>query len=355
MHIEKYCREAVGHMLKHYSRNAKNYSNLDIDAERTEHNYNLCPHENAFAYYEQRLSEVKCQKRADVKTLCDWVITLPKQKFTDEQEHAFFREAYNFMEKRYGKENVVSAWVHKDEAGQPHLHFSFIPVTFDEKKGIFKVSAKEVITRKDLQKIHGEIESYLSLQLDMPVAMLNGATQEGNKTVEELKRYADMQKALKIDCEALESRLKSEKQALTELYTERERRKQYFLGASPKIPCTERKSILGRSFVEIEKEIWDKHKCDYRNLLGAYQETQDDMEQFKENYRAAIKANTEFYERNKTLTEENQALKNELFRYKKSLNELIHELIERWPQLEFFFEKFRTKKAPIREMPEIER
>ena len=355
MHIEKYCREAVGHMLKHYSRSAQNYSNLDINAERTEHNYNLCPHKNAFAYYEQRLSEVKCQNRADVKTLCDWVITLPKQEFTDEQEHAFFREAYNFMANRYGKENVVSAWVHKDEAGQPHLHFSFIPVTFDEKKGIFKVSAKEVITRKDLQKIHNEIESYLSLQLDMPVAMLNGATQEGNKAVEELKKYSDMQKKLKADCEALESRLKGEKQLLTELYTEREKRKQYFLGASPKIPCAKRKNILGHSFVEVEQETWDKYQLDYRNLLGAYQEAQDDMEQFKETYRAAVKANAEFYEYNKILKEENQTLKNELIRYKKAVNELIHEIIDRWPQLEFFFEKFRTKKAPDREVPEPER
>ena len=37
-----------------------------------------------------------------------------------------------FLDKRYGKENVVCAVVHYDET-TPHLHYAFIPVTFDEK------------------------------------------------------------------------------------------------------------------------------------------------------------------------------------------------------------------------------
>lgn len=30
------------------------------------------------------------------------------------------------------------------------MHFAFIPVIFDRKKGIYKVSAKEVINKKEL-------------------------------------------------------------------------------------------------------------------------------------------------------------------------------------------------------------
>lgn len=41
------------------------------------------------------------------------------------------------MANRYGKENVVSAYVHLDETA-PHIHFSFIPITKDKKKGGFK-------------------------------------------------------------------------------------------------------------------------------------------------------------------------------------------------------------------------
>ena len=48
-------------------------------------------------------------------------------------QNKFFEETKEFLDKRYGKENVVCAVVHYDET-TPHLHYAFIPVTFDEKK-----------------------------------------------------------------------------------------------------------------------------------------------------------------------------------------------------------------------------
>ena len=80
MHVEKFQKSAVGHMLRHYSRSSTNFSNEDIDPMRSGLNYNLAPkrEQRDICYYKERLSQVKCQNRADVKTLCDWVITLPK-------------------------------------------------------------------------------------------------------------------------------------------------------------------------------------------------------------------------------------------------------------------------------------
>lgn len=77
MHVDKFARTAVGHMLKHYSRDAAHFGNEQIDRSRSCFNYNLAPdREKAdIDYYKERLSKVKCQKRADVKTLCDWIIT----------------------------------------------------------------------------------------------------------------------------------------------------------------------------------------------------------------------------------------------------------------------------------------
>ena len=156
MHVDKFARTAVGHMLKHYSRDAAHFGNEQIDRSRSCFNYNLAPdREKAdIDYYKERLSKVKCQKRADVKTLCDWIITLPKVDFTEREEARFFQEAYQFMAKRYGEQNVVSAWVHKDEAGQAHMHFAFIPVCWDKRHEREKVSAKEVLTRNELRSIH---------------------------------------------------------------------------------------------------------------------------------------------------------------------------------------------------------
>lgn len=189
MHVEKFAKSTVGHMLRHYNRMTMNFGNEAIDHLKSDYNYNLAPKRciDDFRYYKQRLSQVKCQNRADVKTLCSWIVTLPKQEFNEEQERKFFQAAYDFMIKRYGAKNVVSAWVHKDEAGQPHMHFAFIPVCVDKKKAIEKVSAKEVITRSDLRVIHKEMAEHMERVFGRDVGVLNGATAGGNKTVTEMK------------------------------------------------------------------------------------------------------------------------------------------------------------------------
>lgn len=201
MHVEKFVKSAVGHMLQHYNRLAVNYGNEAIDCLRSDLNYNLAPKRdvNDFTYYHQRLSQVKCQNRADVKTLCSWIITLPKQDLTEGQERKFFQTAYDFMAKRYGEQNIISAWIHKDEAGQPHLHFAFIPVCIDKKRGIEKVSAKEVLTRNELRVIHKEMSRHMEQVFGRDIGILNGATAGGNKAIAELKA-----KELKADISALE-------------------------------------------------------------------------------------------------------------------------------------------------------
>ena len=188
MHVEKYERSAAGHMLRHYNRTASHMSNKEIDSSRTKQNYNLCLREEPdIEYYKRRLSEVKCQNRKDVKTLCDWIITLPKLKFTEKGERLFFQSAYQELCRRYGEKNVVSAWVHKDEAGQPHMHCCFIPVVIDKRKGIEKVSAKEALTRQELRSIHKDMTDVMKKCFGRDVGILNGSTVGGNRSVAELK------------------------------------------------------------------------------------------------------------------------------------------------------------------------
>ena len=184
MHVEKYEKTAVGHLLKHYDRTAEHIGNKDVERSKSSLNYNLCEREQgAFAYYQKRLSEVKCQNRKDVKTLCDWVITLPQKPFTERGEREFFKVAYKELCRRYGSDNVISAWVHRDEKGQPHMHFCFVPVIFDKKKQEYKVNAKQCINKVELKQVHPEMQEYLENKLQTKVNILNGATAEGNKTI----------------------------------------------------------------------------------------------------------------------------------------------------------------------------
>lgn len=191
-HVEKYKASALGHMLAHYNRSTP--ANKDIDRSRTEQNYNLAPERgDLLKFISARLADgVKVQQRADVIKLCDWVVTMPKD-LPGEKEQAFFANTYDFLVNKYGERNVVCAYVHKDES-TPHMHFAWLPVVKEKKNkkrlGQEKLSAKECITRSDLQKFHQQLQTYLEQKLNCQVKILNEATKDGNKSIADLKKHS---------------------------------------------------------------------------------------------------------------------------------------------------------------------
>ncbi|MBO6309005.1 MAG: plasmid recombination protein [Oribacterium sp.] len=187
MHVEKYNRGVMGHMLGHYDRTHPG-SKSQIDDTKTHLNYNLAAEEQPLPqldFIHQRLTEVKVHKRKDVNVFCDWVVTAPKE-LSEHEYDTFFNETYSFMSKRYGKDNVISAYVHMDES-QPHMHFAFIPVTTDKKKNIPKLCAKEVLTKTELRAIHKDMSQHMERVFGRDIGILNGATALGNVTVDMLR------------------------------------------------------------------------------------------------------------------------------------------------------------------------
>lgn len=218
----KYTKGAMGHLLKHYER-AKDangeyvkFGNQGIDTSRTGQNYNLAPGHDQLDFIHQRLSEVYCMKRKDVNVMCTWVVTAPED-LKPEQEKKFFQESYAFLEAKYGRENVVSSYVHKDEK-TPHMHFCFMPVVPDPKHGGFKISAKECIKRTDLEQFHEELQRHLE-EKGISCSVINEATREGNKAIKELKQgtarktLQKVRKATKEETAILQN-LKAERKAL---------------------------------------------------------------------------------------------------------------------------------------------
>ena len=184
--MQKYTRNALGHMLKHYSR-AKDqdgkyvrFGNQNIDEYFTQSNYNLANREDDLSDYEfikKRTEELNCLKRKDVNVMATWVVTIPQKYlnamgtddfFTEEEEdtyrYKFFKSTYYFLENKYGKDNVVGGFIHLDET-TPYMHFAFIPTVRDNKKQKLKVSAKECLNKKALQKFHPELNAYLNKAL----------------------------------------------------------------------------------------------------------------------------------------------------------------------------------------------
>lgn len=196
-HLEKYTAAATGHMLAHYDRTHSS-STSNIDESRTAMNYDLAEKDQpmpALDFLHKRLGEIKVLKRANVNVMCDWVITAP-ESLTPEELPLFFSECYKFLTERYGKENVITAPVHMDETS-PHIHYAFVPVVTDKKKGIPKLSAKERITRKDLNTFHQDLTKHMTVVFGKNIGILNGATVGGNKTIKQLKQISENIKAFK--------------------------------------------------------------------------------------------------------------------------------------------------------------
>lgn len=212
-HFAKYAKATCGQMLSHYDREKEKIGNENVHRERSYLNYNLAPdhHMSQGAFIRKRCSEVRCQNRKDVNVLCDWIVTIPKDFLSEhpEREREFFEQVYSFLESRYGSQNVVSAYVHRDEI-TPHIHFAFVPVVPDKKRNGYKVSAKEAVTRSDLKRFHVDLSKYLKQQMGLEINILNGATAEGNKSIDELKRQSARERLEKATEEA--SKIVSEAQ-----------------------------------------------------------------------------------------------------------------------------------------------
>ena len=151
-HIDKFTKGQIGGVTRHFERYKKEngeyikFGNQEIDTEKTSLNYNLADEKNQMEFIKNRTSEVRCLNRKDVNVMASWVVTLPEKIETQEDQRLFFQESYNFLENKYGKENVISSFVHLDET-TPHMHFAFVPVVRDKKRGDLKVSANDLITR----------------------------------------------------------------------------------------------------------------------------------------------------------------------------------------------------------------
>ena len=204
-HMMKNNRNACSNLIRHFERNEniKEYSNENINLNKSYLNYNLGPfRENQLEFIKSKCEELKVLNRKDVNVMCNWVVTLPKDLDVSipGNEDNFFKKVYDFLENRYGKENVISSYVHKDEI-TPHMHFAFVPVVYDKKKDKFKISAKECVNREDLRTFHEDLQEYLD-KYAVKCSIINESTKNGNKSIkEEFLKLRKENEKLKKDLE----------------------------------------------------------------------------------------------------------------------------------------------------------
>ena len=194
--MQKYKSGSVPGLGRHYERSKDKdgqfvkHSNQDIDPSRTHLNYNLGPERfgTHLDFVKQRCSEVDFVGRSNTNVMCSWVVTAPKD-LPEGDLRLFFEQTYKFLNDRYAggsDRNIISAYVHMDET-TPHMHYAFVPVVWDSKRGREKVSAKEAIDRRDLQTFHKDFSEYMTLVFGRDIGVHNHITQGNDKNKVQLE------------------------------------------------------------------------------------------------------------------------------------------------------------------------
>lgn len=170
--VDKFTSAAMANMLRHNNRMTAEPSNVDIDHERSQLNYSFELDHGGLTdlqYYKKLIDGKYIYGRGthrldNMVTGCGWVVTAPKEICGDpEKEREFFRGVFDFVCGRYGKENIINNAVHYDEAGEPHIHIIFCPVTGLDHDKIHYKTAK---TKEAVRLASGRYEYGYRFKLD---------------------------------------------------------------------------------------------------------------------------------------------------------------------------------------------
>lgn len=155
VHVEKVKSGALRGIENHMMRLKESRTNPDIVAERTPENSTIISGDRLLAKVKTRIAELKIKRkpRSDATYLVDFIAGASPEDLKSwrrETQDRYFQETVDFMARRYGRENIMYAVVHRDEA-TPHLHIGIVPVTRDG-----RLSARDIFTPQELKKLHTE-------------------------------------------------------------------------------------------------------------------------------------------------------------------------------------------------------
>ena len=184
-HIAKYKATSVGHMLAHYRRDESSMGRENIDPTRVKNDMVVAHYTNKdgelvvgrvvpregepnWGTVERRIERVnEAQKaagkratRKDAVVMADVVVTLPDNVRKGDEDR-FFRLTYWYLSNKFGIDNMMGGYVHRDEVlkdGTPardHMHAPFTPIL----DGRFNY--KKMCPRSFYQSMHKELGDYL--------------------------------------------------------------------------------------------------------------------------------------------------------------------------------------------------
>lgn len=118
----------------------------NANPERTSENQILVGPENAREIYQAWLDRAPDKVRSNAVRAVEYLITASPeamQRMTRAEQDSYFKDALTFLQDKHGKENILSAVVHRDET-TPHLTAMVIPL---DDRG--KLNARQFLGGRD--------------------------------------------------------------------------------------------------------------------------------------------------------------------------------------------------------------
>ena len=206
----KYKRENLKGIFRHNERRNKNYSNDNIDKEKSYLNYSIKSPQYSYEKEFDRIKE-KYNLKGQIKKVSniafEYIITSDHDFFErigEEETKRFFETAYKFVAeyKDLGEQYIISAKVHRDEQ-TPHMHLIFLPVVHTtDKKGnsIDKLACSEFWKAKDsYRQLQDTFYKYMVKNgFDLQRGVPKEETNRQHYSVEEYKKITNFKQTKEV-------------------------------------------------------------------------------------------------------------------------------------------------------------
>lgn len=315
--------------------------NNDIDLSRTKNNFDLVDsNKNLYQRVKMRVDDLKqsgsrVQKNSVV--MYSNIFTVPEETaklWGEEKTDEYFKTCYKFFCYEFGKENVVSAKIHKDET-TPHMHLHFVPV--NKKNG--KLQARVSMNKEKINFIHDALPKFLQ-QKGFDVVRGSGKTRDNN--IEDVHEYKEIKKQIEAQktqfkqvLEANEMYLDNFNKTIEKLSAEKKTLEKEILTKKGELDFQNQNVKFNKNMKDLTKNV-KQEKNVLSKKTGNYILPEDDFKKIYGYAKRAFEKNQEnkflrdefsvFENGNLKLKNENEKMKMKLDKEQKEKNELQKKL-----------------------------
>lgn len=250
-----------------------NYSNPDIDKNRTQENYHIgIERNNMYGYLKDTVKKYDAitppkRVKKDRVVLTGFCFTVPAEIANTNKEQEYFEHCYNWLKKQFGEDNIITADVHRDEIHQywdnqkniwtesrAHMHAEIIPYT--KTRG---VNCKNFMNRDSLKRWHDDLDKYIYAHMGIHDLVYADSRAIGRNTdmlkkesIEaQAKMLKDLNKQVK-QIKANEGNLEQREQIISEWQDELQEREQSLADMEQDVNIREDELIRRKDIADAE-------------------------------------------------------------------------------------------------------